>query len=79
MSTLSNQTFEESLEQLEQLVTSLESGRTKLQDLVAKFETGSKLVQVCAHYLQEAELKIEKLRDDPGGPSMEPFEAARES
>ncbi len=79
MSTSANQSFEESLEQLEQLVASLESGNTKLQDLVSKFETGCKLVQLCTQYLEEAELKIEKLRDQPGAPSLEPFEASRES
>lgn len=55
-------TFEASLEKLEKLVASMESGDIPLADLVEKFEEGSKLVKVCEERLKQAELKIEKLR-----------------
>lgn len=57
-------TFEESLEKLEALVASMESGEVPLATLVEKFEEGSRLVKTCEERLKQAELKIEKLRQD---------------
>ena len=54
-------TFENALERLESIIESMESGDTALAELVAKFEEGSKLLNVCQTKLKEAELKIEKL------------------
>ena len=53
--------FEQALERLESIIESMESGDTALAELVAKFEEGSKLLNVCQGKLKEAELKIEKL------------------
>lgn len=57
-------TFEEALERLETLVASMESGEVPLATLVEKFEEGSKLVKTCEERLKQAELKIEKLRQE---------------
>ena len=56
--------FEEALERLETLVASMESGEVPLATLVEKFEEGSKLVKTCEERLKQAELKIEKLRQE---------------
>jgi exodeoxyribonuclease VII small subunit len=58
--------FEDSIERLEILIESMESGDTPLADLVAKFEEGSKLLKDCQKQLKDAELKIEKLNLDSG-------------
>ena len=70
--------FEDALQQLEQLVASLEKGETPLRELVEKFEQGDRLIRACERRLSEAELRIEKLRSDRSGDETEPFaEAAR--
>ena len=71
--------FEEALEKLEALVTSLESGEVPLATLVEKFEEGSKLVKTCEERLKQAELKIEKLRQDSESVVLEAFEPEENS
>lgn len=65
--------FEEALEKLESLVASMESGEVPLATLVEKFEDGSKLVKICEGRLKQAELKIEKLRQENADAVLEPF------
>jgi exodeoxyribonuclease VII small subunit len=65
--------FEKALENLEALVVSMESGEVPLATLVEKFEEGSKLVKTCEERLKQAELKIEKLRQDNADATLEPF------
>ena len=67
-------TFEESITRLEEIVSLLEKGDAKLADSLALFEEGSKLVQVCTKMLDEAELKVVKLRKGSDGvPEELPF------
>lgn len=66
--------FEEALEKLEALIGSMESGDIPLDQLVEKFEEGSKLVRVCEERLKQAELKIEKLRQDSETAALEAFD-----
>jgi len=58
--------FEAALEKLEGLIEAMEDGETALDELVAKFEEGSKLLKHCQRKLEDAELKIEKLNLDSG-------------
>lgn len=67
------QSFEKALEQLEGLVASMESGEVPLATLVEKFEEGSKLVKQCEERLKQAELKIEKLRQENEEAVLEAF------
>jgi exodeoxyribonuclease VII small subunit len=67
------QTFEEALEKLEEVVASMESGDVPLATLVEKFEQGSKLVKTCEERLKQAELKIEKLRKENESVALEAF------
>ena len=61
--TLDNPDFEESLERLETIVESMESGDIPLAELVSKFEEGNNLLIACQKRLKDAELKIDKLKN----------------
>jgi len=53
--------FEENLKRLEELVTKMESGGLKLEDTIAAFEEGRKLVEACSADLVSIRLRIEKV------------------
>lgn len=59
--------FEEAVQKLESLVEAMESGDLPLENLLARFEEGTRLVKVCQEKLEEAELKIQKLEKSAGG------------
>lgn len=72
--------FEEALAKLESIVESMESGDVPLADLIARFEQGTKLLQVCESRLKEAELRIEQLKKSKDGSvAFEKFETDREA
>ena len=51
-------TFEESLNELEEIATKLESGNLGLDEAIKEFEKGIKLSKECREKLDEAEKKI---------------------
>ncbi len=53
--------FEHSLDELEAIVVSLESGDLTLEQALGAFEKGIKLTRDCQHALQTAEQKVEIL------------------
>lgn len=57
-------TFEESLEELEELVEKMESGELPLDKSLESYERGVKLAAYCAKELDIAQKKIEKLEKD---------------
>jgi exodeoxyribonuclease VII small subunit len=59
--------FEEALEDLEKVVERLESGELSLEESLAAFEEGVKLVNLCNQKLTEVEKKIELLVKDKEG------------
>ena len=59
--------FEEALEDLEGVVERLESGELSLEESLAAFEDGVKLVKYCNQKLTEVEKKIELLVKDKEG------------
>ncbi len=68
--------FEAALKRLETLVGQMESGELGLDDLVAAFEEGQKLVKQCSDKLNEVERRIEILvKDEAGGVTAQPFDA----
>ena len=70
-------TFEQALEQLENIVESMESGDTPLADLLVKFEEGARLLKICEARLKEAEIKIELLKKQKNGdPAFAEFPVA---
>ena len=58
--------FERALENLEQLVSSMESGDLSLEDSLKAFEPGIKLTRECQTALKEAEQKIRILISEEG-------------
>jgi exodeoxyribonuclease VII small subunit len=68
--------LEKSLEELEALVTRLESGELPLEQAIAEFERGSKLKLECQAALQEAEQKVEILLKKTATADPSPFAAA---
>ena len=58
------ESFEESLEKLESIVSSLESENLDLDKSLKEFESGVKLYKSCKEYLDKAEKKITKLTED---------------
>lgn len=61
-------TFEETLAQLETLVTRMEDGQMSLEDALGAFETGIRLTRDCQQALQQAELKVQILTRGDGTP-----------
>ena len=60
-------TFEESITELEQIVTLLESGDAPLDEAVALFEKGMKLSTKCHDQLDKAEQKVKLLTENEEG------------
>jgi exodeoxyribonuclease VII small subunit len=56
-------TFEESLKQLETIVSKLESGELALEQSLEQFEIGTKLYKECKDQLSVAEKKIAVLTE----------------
>ena len=67
-------TFEQALQQLEQIVQRLEKGQVDLEDSIEIYERGSKLKAHCEAKLKDAEARIEKIVIPPSGPATAPFE-----
>ncbi|MEQ1636543.1 MAG: exodeoxyribonuclease VII small subunit [Methylococcales bacterium] len=65
--------FEESLAELEQLVTKMEQGDISLEQALESFERGVSLTRTCQKALQEAEQKVSILLAKDGQPTLEPF------
>lgn len=55
--------FEKNLEELETIVSGLESGELSLDESLKKFENGVKLYNDCKKYLGEVEKKISVLTE----------------
>ncbi len=66
--------FEEALKNLETVIGELESGNVPLEKLVEKYEEGTSLLKICHKRLNQAELKIDKLREKAGQPGFENFD-----
>ncbi|HJP98306.1 MAG TPA: exodeoxyribonuclease VII small subunit [Rhodanobacteraceae bacterium] len=65
--------FEQSLDELEQLVAKMEGGELNLDESLRSFERGIALYRSCQTALEQAEARV-KLLLDPGHPeSAQPF------
>ncbi len=69
--------FEEALAELEQIVGRLESGQGSLDDAIMAYERGSELKKHCQRKLDEARMKVEKIRlpEVGGAPETSDFES----
>jgi exodeoxyribonuclease VII small subunit len=67
--------FEDAMERLEEIVQSLESSDLSLDDSLAIFEEGVKLISFCSKKLEEAEEKVNLLvKESDGKYTQQPFE-----
>lgn len=65
-------TFEQALQQLEQIVQKLEKGELPLEESLALYEDGIRLSRLCHGKLEEAEGKIAMLlKDTRGEPTLD--------
>lgn len=60
----SESTYEETVENLERVLTELEDGGLPLNEAVEAYERGVKLSEQAQRLLSEAELRIETLRNE---------------
>jgi len=68
-------TFEQAIDRLEKIVADMEAAELPLEDVLKKYEEGTRLVRFCNQKLEEAEKKIEVLTKKADGTiALEPFE-----
>jgi exodeoxyribonuclease VII small subunit len=60
-------TFENALQELEGIVASLERGEVSLDDAITAFERGTQLKSHCQARLEEARMKVEKIKVPAAG------------
>jgi exodeoxyribonuclease VII small subunit len=65
--------FEEALKKLESIVDAMENSELPLETLLARFEEGAQLTQMCQARLAEAELKIQQLEKTAGQLNLKPI------
>jgi exodeoxyribonuclease VII small subunit len=63
-SSLDSLTYEQAYQELEEIVSALESDKNSLDESLALFERGQKLAACCAQLLDKAELRIVQLSGD---------------
>lgn len=68
--------FEENLNELENIVKDLENGEIKLDDAINKYSEAMKLSKICSEKLKNAEEAINKIVNVDG--SMEEFKNIEE-
>lgn len=73
---ISQLSLEEALARLERIVRHLEEGEPSLDESLAQYEEGVRLLRHCYHLLEKAERRIELLAgvDAQGQPILQPFE-----
>lgn len=73
---IAKMSFEEALEELENIVTLLERGEAPLEQSIEIYARGIQLKAHCANKLKAAEMRIEKIVTGPGGEAegTEPFD-----
>ncbi|MGV3773830.1 MAG: exodeoxyribonuclease VII small subunit [Verrucomicrobiales bacterium] len=59
--------FEEALQKLESIVEAMENDDLPLEMILAQYEEGTRMAQLCQSKLNEAELKIQKLEKKNSG------------
>ena len=71
--------FEDAMKRLEEIVRQMESGDLPLERMVAAYEEGRKLMELCTGKLNEVEKKIELLEKKGDEWTARPFEGAPEA
>ncbi|HMJ91424.1 MAG TPA: exodeoxyribonuclease VII small subunit [Candidatus Acidoferrum sp.] len=69
--------FEEGIKRLENIVEAMEGGELPLENLMEKFEEGTRLAKVCQDQLAKAEVRIQQIeKTSTGDLKLKPFDAA---
>ena len=69
-------TFEQAMARLEEIVKQLEQGDAPLEDALALFEEGTRLMKKCTTQLDKAEQKVTVMQENMQGELVEqPFDA----
>jgi exodeoxyribonuclease VII small subunit len=68
----SEMTFEAALERLEHIVGQMESSKLPLEELLVRYEEGTRLIAVCNQRLEAAEHRIETLSRAPQAKAAHP-------
>lgn len=67
-----NQTFEQNMQRLEQIVRAMERGEVPLEESLKLFQEGTELIRVCGKLLDEAQLQVQKIVvSEDGSPKEE--------
>ena len=69
-----NLSFEDSLSELEKIVTDLEHGDVSLDDALKQFERGIKLVRNSQNKLENAQQKVAVLMQEEGVDTLKPYD-----
>ncbi|GIU13406.1 MULTISPECIES: exodeoxyribonuclease VII small subunit [unclassified Shewanella] len=69
-----NLSFEDSLSELEKIVTDLEHGDIALDDALKQFERGIKLVRNSQTKLENAQQKVAVLMQEEGVDTLKPYD-----
>ena len=68
-------TFEEAMQELETIVSSLENGSIELEESIKQYTRGIKLKKHCEEKIKEANTKIEEITiDKQGNVKKKPFD-----
>ena len=69
--------FEKALEELEEIIESMDGDEHGLEALVTRFERGTRLLAACQAQLDNAQLRIDQITIGPeGGAEVRPFAVA---
>ena len=71
--------FEQSLDELEQLVGKMEHGEMSLEESLAAYERGVGLYRRCQSALEQAELRVRLLSDPANPDDARPFDASEDA
>lgn len=66
METESKLSFEEAMVQLQEIIDKIESGSLSLEESLAKFAEGEKLVKICYESLTKAKGKLSEIQTSLG-------------
>jgi exodeoxyribonuclease VII small subunit len=64
MPDLNNQSFEEQMQRLEEIVEIIDDGEVALDQMLALYEEGMKRSQYCREYLEKAEQKVTLIQNN---------------
>ena len=67
------QTFEQNMTRLEEIVTALEKGDAPLEESLALFQEGTRLIGACSKSLDQAQQQLKILLQGENGPETPDF------